>query len=31
MKVVNRRVKAPEALKEHGNMLYDYVLGFQDE
>jgi Ca2+-binding EF-hand superfamily protein len=28
MKVINRRVKAPEALKEHGNMLYDYVLGF---
>jgi hypothetical protein len=28
MKVVNRRIKAPEALKEHGNMLYDYVLGF---
>ena len=31
MKILNRRVKAPEALREHGNMLYDYVLGFQDE
>ncbi len=31
MKVINRRVKAPEALKEHGNMLYDYVLSFQDD
>lgn len=31
MRVLNRRVKAPEALKEHQDMLYDYVLTFQEQ
>ena len=31
MRVLNRRVKAPESLKEHQDMLYDYVLTFQCE
>jgi hypothetical protein len=28
MKVLYKRVKAPEALKEHSDMLQDYVLSF---
>ncbi len=28
MKILYKRVKAPEALKEHSDMLQDYVLSF---
>ena len=28
MKILYRRVKAPSALKEHSEMLHDYVLSF---
>jgi hypothetical protein len=28
MKVLNRRVDVPNSLKDHTEMLYDYVLGF---
>lgn len=31
MKVMNRRVKVPQLLKDKTEMLYDYVLSFQDE
>lgn len=31
MKVMNRRVNAPHLLKDKTEMLYDYVLSFQDE
>lgn len=30
MKILYKRVKAPEALKEHSDMLHDYVLSFID-
>jgi hypothetical protein len=31
MKIIYKRIKAPEALKEHSDMLHDYVLGFMNE
>lgn len=31
MKVINKRIEVPHQLRDHTNMLYDYVLSFQDE
>lgn len=31
MKVINRRMAVPHSLKEHQDMLYDYVQGFIDD
>lgn len=31
MKVINKRVEVPHQLRDHTNMLYDYVLSFQDK
>jgi hypothetical protein len=31
IKVISSRVTVPEQIKEHQDMLYDYLLGFQDQ
>lgn len=28
MKVINKRIEVPHQLRDHTNMLYDYVLSF---